>query len=94
MGRPCLTTDVPGCRSAVVHGQTGLIVQPANSGQLAAAMLWLVENRAAVTTMASNADAYAHLNFDAKSAAVWLAQLMISGASASRPGVAAHARAA
>jgi glycosyltransferase involved in cell wall biosynthesis len=94
MGRPCLTTDVPGCRGAVVHGQTGLIVQPANSGQLAAAMLWLAENRAALTTMASNADAYAYLNFDAKTAAVWLAQLMVAGVPPTRLGAAAHAHAA
>lgn len=28
MGKPCLTTDVPGCRDTVVDGESGYLVKP------------------------------------------------------------------
>lgn len=37
-GRPAVTTDVPGCRSVVVAGQTGLLVPARDSGALAQAL--------------------------------------------------------
>ncbi len=37
-GRMVLATDVPGCRQAVVHGQTGLLVPPRDSATLQKAM--------------------------------------------------------
>jgi glycosyltransferase involved in cell wall biosynthesis len=38
MALPAITTDTPGCRDAVVHGQTGLLCQPRDAGSLADAM--------------------------------------------------------
>ena len=38
MGVPVITTDVPGCRDAVKHGYTGLLVPPANAQALVEAM--------------------------------------------------------
>ncbi|MBD2563156.1 MULTISPECIES: glycosyltransferase family 4 protein [Nostoc] len=44
MGLPVVTTDIRGCREAVVHGKTGLIVPPKNSGKLAEALKILLSN--------------------------------------------------
>ena len=38
MARPCIATDVPGCRDAVVHGRTGLLCLARDSAALADAM--------------------------------------------------------
>ena len=43
MGRPIITTDVPGCRETVVDGSNGLLVPPRDSEALAAAMESLIE---------------------------------------------------
>jgi len=37
-GRPAITTDVPGCRQAVRHGETGLVVPVKDPAALAAAI--------------------------------------------------------
>jgi len=34
-GRPVVTTDVPGCRDAIIDGQTGLLVPPGDAAGLA-----------------------------------------------------------
>lgn len=39
MGRPVITTDAPGCRDTVVHGQTGLMCRVADADDLARCML-------------------------------------------------------
>jgi glycosyltransferase involved in cell wall biosynthesis len=39
MGRPVITTDAPGCRDTVVHGQTGLMCRVADTDDLAQYML-------------------------------------------------------
>jgi len=41
MGKPIITTDVPGCRDIVIHGQNGLLVPKKNVTRLAQAMLTL-----------------------------------------------------
>lgn len=38
MSLPVVTTNIRGCREAVVHGKTGLIVPPRNSEKLAEAL--------------------------------------------------------
>lgn len=43
-GRAVLATDVPGCRSAVKDGETGLLVPARDASALASAMLRFVEN--------------------------------------------------
>lgn len=37
-GKPCVTTDVPGCREVVSHGHNGLLVPARNAAALAAAI--------------------------------------------------------
>lgn len=39
MARPVITTDVPGCRDTVVHGETGFLCRPADERDLAEKML-------------------------------------------------------
>jgi len=44
-GRPVITTNVPGCRDAVVAGETGLLVPPRDSAKLADALRTLIQDR-------------------------------------------------
>ena len=45
MGRPILTTDVPGCRETVVQAENGWLVPKADAKALAERMIWFIENR-------------------------------------------------
>lgn len=44
MGRPIITTDVPGCRETVVDGVNGLLVTARDVEPLASAMQWMVDH--------------------------------------------------
>lgn len=46
MGRPIVTTDVPGCREVVIQGENGLLVPAKDSAALAAALKTLIQNPA------------------------------------------------
>lgn len=46
MGRPSITTDAPGCRETVIHGETGLLVPPREVAPLVAAMERLADEAA------------------------------------------------
>lgn len=43
-GRPIVTTDWPGCREVVIHGQNGLLVPPGDAVALAEALAELLGN--------------------------------------------------
>ena len=45
-GKPIVTTDVPGCRAVVRHGENGLLVPPRDVEALAAALRQLVDDAA------------------------------------------------
>ncbi|MBX9925047.1 MAG: glycosyltransferase family 4 protein [Hyphomicrobiaceae bacterium] len=45
MGRPILTTDVPGCRETVLAGENGWLIPKADAEALAERMIWYIENR-------------------------------------------------
>lgn len=56
-GRPCVVTDIGGCRDLVENGKEGLIVPPENAGALAAAVLNLLadpQKRKSFSTAARN----------------------------------------
>ena len=43
-GKPIVTTDVPGCRDAVRHGENGLLVEPRSAEAVAGALAKLLMN--------------------------------------------------
>lgn len=43
MGRPVITSDIPGCREAVVDGKSGLLCRPKDAGSLYEAMRRFLE---------------------------------------------------
>lgn len=45
IGRPILTTDVPGCRETVTNGDNGYLVPKADAQALAERMIWFIEHR-------------------------------------------------
>lgn len=44
-GRPVVTTDMPGCRDAVVDGVTGLVIPPRDAPALTRALRTLIQDR-------------------------------------------------
>ena len=63
-GLPVVTTDVTGCRSAVVHNKTGLIVPSKNAGALGKSIGKLLDSSELRSALGDNAREYAALNFD------------------------------
>jgi glycosyltransferase involved in cell wall biosynthesis len=43
MAKPLITTDVPGCREVVIHGENGHLVPPRSAQSLADAMTLLTQ---------------------------------------------------
>lgn len=66
MGRPVITTDVPGCRETVVHGRNGFIVPVRDPQALAAAMLKFIEQRDLIAIMGAESRRMAEERFDVK----------------------------
>ncbi|MEE2602365.1 MAG: glycosyltransferase family 4 protein [Pseudomonadota bacterium] len=64
MGRAVITTDAPGCRETVVHGDNGYLVPVQDVSALAAAMIKLVESPARVTAMGARSRQMAEDKYD------------------------------
>ena len=64
MGRPILTTDVPGCRETAVNGENGWLVEKANVEQLAERMIWFIENQEQWSLMGKKSHTMANEKFD------------------------------
>jgi glycosyltransferase involved in cell wall biosynthesis len=64
MGRAIITTDTPGCRQTVVHGENGLLVQPRDSGALLQAMLHFVQHPDRIPAMAAASRRIAEDKYD------------------------------
>lgn len=64
MGRPILTTDVPGCRETVINGENGWLVDKANVKQLTERMIWFIENQEQWSVMGEKSHAMANGKFD------------------------------
>ena len=45
MGRPIITTNMPGCRETVIDGKNGLFVKPRDAQDLAEKMIWMIEHK-------------------------------------------------
>ncbi len=64
LGRPILTTDVPGCRETVVPGVNGFLVPKGNSRALAERMIWFIEHPQAWQSMGRHSRDMAEQRFD------------------------------
>lgn len=51
MGRPVITTNMPGCRETVQHGVNGYLVAPHNQHELEAAMLQFIQHPEQIAPM-------------------------------------------
>ena len=54
IGRPIITTDVPGCRDAIIENETGLLVPFKNAKALANAMRKLLDSEELCKTLGKN----------------------------------------
>ena len=65
-GRPVVTTDVPGCRDAVISDETGFLVPSRNPEKLAGAIAKLLRSKPLREIMGTKARALAERSFDVK----------------------------
>jgi glycosyltransferase involved in cell wall biosynthesis len=66
VGRPVVTTDVPGCRQTVLPGETGLLVPAKDSEALAKAMEKFLEEPELIQAMGLAGRAYCEALFDVR----------------------------
>lgn len=66
VGRPILTTDVPGCRETVVAGSNGFVVPKGDAAALAERMIWFVEHRDRWAAMGRASRRLAEARFDVR----------------------------
>ena len=66
MGRPIITTDVPGCRQTVVEGRNGFLVPPRDASALAHAMNRFIQDGGLATRMGHESRRLAEERFDAE----------------------------
>jgi glycosyltransferase involved in cell wall biosynthesis len=66
LGRPVITTDVPGCRETVLDQVTGLLVPPRDSDALATAMDYMIANPGRRAEMGREGRQLAERRFDVK----------------------------
>ena len=76
MGRPILTTDVPGCRETVVNGENGWLVEKANVEQLVDKMIWFIEHSEQWSVMGDKGHTMATEKFDVHKINKELMQIM------------------
>jgi glycosyltransferase involved in cell wall biosynthesis len=75
-GRPVITTDVPGCRETVRHGENGFLVPAADPAALAAAMTRFIEHPALVGTMGAAGRRIAEQRYNAADVARVMVEAM------------------
>lgn len=65
IGRPVITTDVPGCRETVIDGVNGFLVEKWNPEALAEKMRYFIENPDQIEKMGYESNKIAQERFDA-----------------------------
>ena len=66
IGRPILTTDVPGCRDTVINGENGWLIKKSDELELANRMIWFIENPEEAKQMGKKSYDIACDKFDVK----------------------------
>jgi glycosyltransferase involved in cell wall biosynthesis len=91
MGRPVITTDLPGCRDTVVDGRNGFLIPGRDVEALVATMLRFIREPALIERMGKVSRAIAEERFDARRAdhLVWQALFGDSAGRALQSGPAA-----
>lgn len=64
MGRPVITTDVPGCRETVIEGKNGFMTPPRDPQALAAAMRCFLEDPGLIARMGAQSRRIAEERFN------------------------------
>lgn len=64
MGRPIITTDMPGCRETVVAGENGFLIPPRDHATLAANMERFLQDPALLATMGAKSREMAAQKYD------------------------------
>jgi glycosyltransferase involved in cell wall biosynthesis len=64
MGRPVITTDVPGCRETVRHGENGLLVPARDAQSLAKEMEYFIQHPENVKIMGCSSRTIAERDYD------------------------------
>jgi glycosyltransferase involved in cell wall biosynthesis len=76
VGRPILTTNVPGCRETVVDGVNGFLVEKENVEELANKMFWFIDNREKMAGMAKKSKELVKEKFDVNKVNADLCRIM------------------
>jgi len=66
IGRPVITTNVPGCRETVIEGVNGFFVPKMSPDKIAEKMSWFIENPEQIKKMGLESYRMAKDNFDVK----------------------------
>lgn len=66
MGRPVITTDVPGCRDTVIDGETGYLVRVKDTAAIGSAMERFLDNPDSVPEMGAEGLCFARDIFDVR----------------------------
>lgn len=76
IGRPVITTDVPGCRETVVNGLNGFLIRPWDIQALANKMLYFIEYPSQIKVMGLESHRIAQEKFNAEKVNKKLISLM------------------
>ena len=76
IGRPIITTDVPGCRETVIDGLNGFLVPKWDVEKLAEKMIFFIENPEQVYIMGKQSYNLAYDNFDVNKVNVKLSNIL------------------
>ena len=76
IGRPVITTDVPGCRETVVDGVNGFLIPKWNVAMLADKMMYFIEHPEKINEMGKESYKIAQEKFDAEKVNIKLLKIM------------------
>ncbi|BEI12342.1 glycosyltransferase family 4 protein [Edwardsiella ictaluri] len=64
IGRPIITTNVPGCKETVINGVNGFLIPPWDGQTLAEKMIYFIENKSEIERMGKESRIIAERKFD------------------------------